>query len=82
MLRLLLLRHAKAVPFRGSRDHDRALTERGRSDAGLLGAFIATDGLTPRIAIHSGARRTRETLAIVLAGLGPAVKSSVERRLY
>jgi phosphohistidine phosphatase len=82
MLRLLLLRHAKAVPFRGSRDHERALTERGRGDAALLGGFIAGPALAPRRAIHSGARRTKETLAIVRGKLAPGLAVAIEPRLY
>jgi len=73
MLRLLLLRHSKAVPFVGSSDSARSLTERGKADAARLGAFIAG---------NSGARRTKETLAIVLGKLPPGVQASVEPRLY
>jgi phosphohistidine phosphatase len=82
MLRLLLLRHSKAVPFVGSSDRDRALTERGKADAARLGAFIAGKEIAPQAAVHSGARRTRETLAIVLGKLQPGLQASVEPRLY
>jgi phosphohistidine phosphatase len=82
MLRLLLLRHSKAVPFVGSGDHERALTERGRADAARLGSFIAREKIAPDAAIHSGARRTKETLAIVLSKLRPGIKVSTEPRLY
>ncbi|WP_158819002.1 histidine phosphatase family protein [Methylocapsa sp. S129] len=82
MLRLLLLRHSKAVPFQGSGDHERALTERGRSDAARLGLYIASERLAPDLAVHSGARRTKETLAIVLGKLRPGIKASAEPSLY
>ena len=82
MLRLLLLRHSKAVPFTGSGDHQRPLTERGRADAARLGAYIADEKLVPDAAIHSGAQRTKETLAIAAAKLRPRVKVSVEPGLY
>jgi phosphohistidine phosphatase len=82
MLRLLLLRHAKAVPFPGSGDHERALTERGRADAARLGAFIAGERSAPQAATHSGARRTKETLAIVLAKLETGIRPVAEPRLY
>jgi phosphohistidine phosphatase len=82
MLRLLLLRHAKAVPFTGSGDHERALTARGRADAARLGAFIAGEKIAPRAAVHSGSRRTGETLDIVLAQLKCDAPVSVEPRLY
>jgi len=82
MLRLLLLRHSKAVPFTGSGDHERALAERGRVDAARLGAFIASEKIAPQAAVHSGARRTEETLAIVLRKLQPSAAVSIEPRLY
>jgi phosphohistidine phosphatase SixA len=47
MLRLLLLRHSKAVPFTGSGDHQRALTERGRADAARLGSYILDEKIVP-----------------------------------
>lgn len=82
MLRLLLLRHSKTVPFLGSGDHERSLTERGSADAARLGAFIREEKIAVEAAAHSGARRTEQTLAIVLAKLQPGVKVSVEPRLY
>jgi phosphohistidine phosphatase len=82
MLRLLLLRHSKAVPFTGSGDHKRALTARGRADAARLGAFIAGEKIAPQAAIHSGSRRTGETLDIVLARLKSDAPVSVEPRVY
>jgi phosphohistidine phosphatase len=82
MLRLLLLRHAKAVPFTGGGDHERPLTGRGRADAARLGAFIAGERIAPRAAVHSGSRRTGETLDIVLGKLKSDAPVSVEPRLY
>ena len=82
MLRLILLRHSKAAPHTRTGDHERALTERGRDDAARLGAHIAAQGLTLATALHSGAKRTKETLDIVLkkAKLSPPV--AVDPRLY
>jgi phosphohistidine phosphatase len=82
MLRLLLLRHSKAVPFTGSGDHQRPLTERGRADAARLGSYILDEKIVPDAAIHSGAQRTKETLAIAAAKLRPRVKISVAPSLY
>lgn len=82
MLRLLLLRHSKAVPFTGSGDHERPLTGRGRADAARLGAFIADEKIAPRAAFHSGAQRTKETLAIALTKLPRGIAASAEPRLY
>jgi phosphohistidine phosphatase len=82
MLRLLLLRHAKATPFTGSGDHERDLTARGRADAARVGAFIAGEKIAPQAAVHSGSRRTGETLAIMLAKFKCDAPVSVEPRLY
>jgi phosphohistidine phosphatase len=82
MLRLLLLRHSKAVPYVGKGDHERPLTERGRSDASRLGSYIADQKIALDAAIHSGAQRTRETLAIVLTRLQPGIDVSMEPGLY
>lgn len=61
--RLHLLRHAKAEDFvPGASDHDRPLTERGRSQA----ARVAETVTGTEHVLCSTARRTRETLA----GLG------------
>jgi len=82
MLRLLLLRHSKAAPFTGSGDHQRPLIARGRADAARLGAFIADEKITPQLSVHSGSRRTGETLQIVLAKLKHDTPVSIEPRLY
>jgi phosphohistidine phosphatase len=82
MLQLLLLRHSKAAPYTRTGDHERALIERGRDDAARLGAHLAAQGLTLAEAVHSGAKRARETLEIVLgkSKLSPPV--AVDPRLY
>lgn len=75
MLHLLLLRHAKAVPaVPGMNDRDRPLAARGTRDAGLMGEAMKAD--LPDAVLCSPAKRTRETLAAVLAHLPtkPAVE--------
>jgi len=60
--RLLLLRHAKALPGeRGIRDRDRPLAPRGHRDAELMAPLVAAE--SPDLILCSPARRTRETLA-------------------
>jgi phosphohistidine phosphatase len=62
MRRLLLLRHSKAergVP--GTPDRDRPLLERGRKDAGKIGAYLASHHLVPDRVVVSPAVRTQET---------------------
>ena len=53
MRRLLLLRHAKterAEP--GERDRDRKLTERGRTDAPVIGNYIVRHHLIPDLVLY------------------------------
>ncbi len=78
MRRLLLLRHAKAIPSTGRNDYDRALIERGRRDAAQIGAFVAETGMIPDLVIYSGAERARETAAIVLKAWPRRVEARAE----
>ena len=83
MRRLLLLRHAKADRSQpGGRDQDRVLAERGRSDAGALGAYLARHGSIPGRALVSTAARTRETWALLSAAFGCAPPAAFDDRLY
>jgi phosphohistidine phosphatase len=69
MRRLVLFRHAKAERQAASgEDFDRALTERGRRDADLIGRALAEAGVKPDLVLVSAATRTRETWAA--SGLG------------
>jgi phosphohistidine phosphatase len=65
MTRLVLLRHAKAVPHGAAKDFDRALEPRGRVEAGRAARLLADLGLAPDVAVVSPARRTLETWAQV-----------------
>jgi phosphohistidine phosphatase len=85
MKRLTLIRHAKstsAEPWQ--RDFDRPLSERGRRDAALVGAWLAGlgDGLPDRVVV-STAKRTRETAAALAeAGAWPAGCEVFEDSIY
>ena len=69
-MRLMLLRHAKAEKAEGAmRDRDRRLNERGRSDASLIGAYLAHHELVPDLAVVSAAQRTRESWECAAAAL-------------
>jgi phosphohistidine phosphatase len=60
--RLLLLRHAKAVPGDAKTDdHERALNARGQHDAPPMGAEMHHRLYIPDLALCSTARRTVET---------------------
>ena len=84
MRRLMLLRHAKTERAQpGERDRDRKLTKRGRSDAPLIGAYMARHALVPDLALVSPAIRAQETWALVadcFAKKAPAVVK--DERIY
>jgi phosphohistidine phosphatase len=83
MLTLYLLRHAKsswsnpALP-----DEERPLATRGVTDAPLMGRAMAERGIDPELVLCSPARRTRDTLALVLPELRVEPKVVYEDALY
>jgi phosphohistidine phosphatase len=85
MLRLYILRHAKAlVAMPGMKDFERPLAQRGHSDCVQLAWIMAERGYLPERILCSGAKRTRETLDGVLPAWGKAERPSIEfsERLY
>jgi phosphohistidine phosphatase len=71
--RLVLLRHAKAIPAAPDLDdRDRRLADRGRSDAIRMGQFLKEEACVPDLVLCSTALRTRETLDLVVPQLGSA----------
>jgi phosphohistidine phosphatase len=83
MLRLMLLRHAKAERAQGGeRDHERRLAERGRRDAPILGAYMKKHGYQPDAVLVSTSKRTRETWSLVAEALGGKPKVEFEERVY
>jgi phosphohistidine phosphatase len=83
MLRLLLLRHAKAERLQaGGRDRDRPLAERGRADAMRLGHYLVRHSFTPDLAMVSPAARTRETWTLACEAFPDAPATQHEDRLY
>ena len=82
MKTLLLLRHAKSAWPDDVEDHDRPLADRGRRDAPRMGAYMASAGLQPDLALVSSARRTQETWALVAPALGKACISRTVPSIY
>ena len=70
MLRLLLLRHAKAASPSGILDLDRPLAKRGQEAALVMGDYLKRERLEPDLALVSSARRTQETWERVQPILG------------
>lgn len=70
---LTLLRHAKTnAAALGMHDRDRALTERGRRDAPVMGRWIAAMAGVPETALVSSAVRTKETWDLLQSELPTA----------
>lgn len=70
MKRLLVLRHAKAVPHDEKSDEQRRLIERGRSDAALMGRAMNERAYLPQVVLCSSAARTKETWEAAAPELG------------
>lgn len=72
MLTLSLLRHAKSSWANLELDdHERPLAKRGAKAIPALAKFIRQEKLRPSLVLCSDAMRTRATLALLLAELGP-----------
>ncbi len=83
MLTLILLRHAKSNWNNPSLpDRDRPLATRGVNDAPLMGKAMAERGIDPELVLCSSARRTRDTLDLVLPELRVEPKVVYEDALY
>src|SRR2546422_3049260 len=82
-MRLMLLRHAKSEkPEAGMSDHARRLNARGKSDAPVIGAYMAHHALIPDLVMVSTAERTRQTWERVAAALPTPPRVAYEDRLY
>ena len=81
MPQLLLMRHGKAVQSDAVADRERALTARGVRDTQAIARVIARDFRPDRI-LCSPARRTRETLAALLPGIGEVRDVTFLEELY
>src|SRR5476649_2793392 len=83
MRRLILFRHAKAERSEpGMADRARALIERGRKDAGKIGAYLAGHALVPDRVVISPAARTQETWKIAAAAFRAAPAVMTAEQLY
>jgi len=70
MKTIFFLRHAKSSwnDLRQT-DYDRPLAPRGVEAAPKMGKYIAKAGYNPQLILCSGAKRTRETLSLILPHL-------------
>lgn len=83
MRQLLLFRHAKTERDSPTgQDHDRELTERGRSDAIAVAQTLTRLKLVPDTALVSTARRAVETWELAAPHLSPQPKVQIDPDLY
>ena len=83
MRRLILFRHAKAESSEpGMEDRARVLIERGRKDAGKIGAYMASHALVPDRVVISPAARAQETWKAAATALRPAPAAMTVEQLY
>lgn len=83
MRRLYLFRHAKTEAAEpGQQDRSRALVERGRKDAGAIGAYMATHALIPDKVLLSPATRVQETWQYLATNWRPALGATTVERIY
>lgn len=78
---LVVMRHAKAEQV-GPTDFDRALADRGHTDAREAGSWLAGQGFVADHALVSAALRTRETWTTVAESAGWDVDPDLDRGLY
>jgi phosphohistidine phosphatase len=80
---LHLLRHAKSNWSQPElADHDRPLAPRGQKAAALMARHIAETKLEAACILCSSARRTRDTLALILPGFAVVPETRIEPDLY
>jgi phosphohistidine phosphatase len=78
MKRVVIVRHAKAVPYGYDDDYTRDLTDRGVNDAQLIGKELKKLGITADRMISSPANRAIQTALIFAENLGFNKKEIVE----
>ena len=69
MKRIILVRHAKAVPYGYDDDFNRNLTERGETDAEKISLELNNLGIKPDVIISSSAVRAIKTARIFAESL-------------
>ncbi len=64
MKRVIIVRHAKSVPYGYDDDFNRDLSSRGKSDASIIGSELRKRGIRPDAMISSPAKRALKTARI------------------
>jgi phosphohistidine phosphatase len=79
---LHLFRHAKSSTKEDVDDRERALNRRGRETARQVAKYLPLKLGAIDLVLCSSARRTRETLDLILAGFSPRPRTMIEDELY
>jgi phosphohistidine phosphatase len=78
--RLILIRHAKAVP--GADDHERTLAERGIADSAAVGKWLVSAEVRPDLVVVSTALRASQTWELAATQLASAPNVIDDARIY
>jgi len=70
MKQIVIVRHAKAVPYGYEDDFNRNLTDRGKNDANKVSNELKNRGIKPDLILSSPAKRALKTARIFADNLG------------
>lgn len=83
MKRLIIVRHAQAIPRDYDFDFQRDLTPKGESDAAKISSHLQNMGIAPQHMMSSPAKRALKTATIFAENLGyPPEKIEPVEKLY
>lgn len=83
MKRVVIVRHAKAVPYGYDDDFNRKLKDRGKEDAAKISSKLAGEGIKADLIISSPAKRALKTAKIYAENFRyPANQIQTEEELY
>ena len=83
MKRVVIVRHAKAVPYGYDDDFNRKLRDRGKNDANRISAKLMADGIKADLIISSPAKRAFKTAKIYAENFNYPINSiQTEEDLY
>lgn len=78
MKRVVIVRHAKSVPYGYDDDFNRDLRDRGKNDSKLVSGELERQGIKPDVMISSPAKRAIKTARIFAETLGFPKKEIIE----
>lgn len=83
MKRVVIVRHAKAVPYGYEDDYNRKLRDRGKKDANQISATLMGEGKKADLIISSPAKRALKTARIYADNFHyPVDKIKINKELY